>query len=71
MSYRLTHNNTVVMYKETIGEVNDYIHDILEQNKGLNPIQIVNVVMDNGVRQLIVYRYYTYYCEFFLVEKEF
>lgn len=70
VNYTLTHNATYVRSYSTIDEVNEYINDTLAKNARLQPQQIVNVVMDDKKRQLLVYRYYTCYCEFFMIEKE-
>lgn len=66
--YTVTHNNTVVVYKHNMEEVNDFIRESITPNLGAQ--QIVNVVTNSGQLQLIVYRYYTRYCEFFMIEKE-
>lgn len=66
--FRVTHNGMSIKFCNDMHEVNKLINEVLSSNAKLSPKLVYNYRLDNAI--FICYRYYTLYCEMFLVEED-
>jgi hypothetical protein len=66
--FAVTHNGNKIEYKKDMNEVNQYIQSVITGRSNLQPKLVYNYRVGNAI--FICYRYYTLYCEMFLIEEE-
>lgn len=67
--FRVIHNGYNIKHFESDKQIEDFINEELEPHRNLSPKMIKNVRLDMDTH-LIVYQYYTLYCEIFMIVRE-
>lgn len=68
MSLKLVHNGYKIQFYNTQQEVDEYIQNVLNNYKELNPKKVLDIKTDDY--DIISYRYHTLYEETFIIYKE-
>lgn len=69
MHIKLIHNGTNISFHENMTSVNNYIDSVLHNYAHLRPRKVVDTKHNSNI-QVIVYEYYTFYCEMFMIVTE-
>lgn len=69
---KITHNGYKINYFDTREEIDNYISSVLKEYSHLRPYLVSDceITIKNKKARLIVYEYYTLYCEVFMVEED-
>lgn len=66
--FRVTHNGMKIKNCNSMYDVNTYINNVLSEHSGLKPTLVYKYKLGNAI--FMCYRYYTLYCEMFLIEED-